>query len=49
MTSKVDLVAKKEAIVSAFSVEVVATEQFGWKRGGNEGDAKFLFIVSCKE
>ena len=41
--------ANKEASDSAFSVGIVATEAFGWKRCGNEGDETFLFIVLYKE
>ena len=49
LSSKVELVANKEASDSVFLVEVVAPEPFGWKRDGNEGQAKFLFIVLYKE
>ena len=49
LSSNVELVAKNDASDSAYSVAVVATEPFGWKRGGNEEEAKFLFIVLYKE
>ena len=49
LSSKVELVSKKEASDLAFSVAVVATEPFWWKRGRNKGEAKFLFIVLYKE
>ena len=41
--------ANKETGDSVFSVADVATELFGRWTGGNEGDAKFLFIVLYKD
>ena len=48
MSSKVELVAKKEASDSAFSMAVVATEPFGWKRKGAEmRETRNFYLSSC--
>ena len=46
MSSKVELVAKKEASDSAFSVAVVATELFGWK-GAEMRETRNFCLSSC--